>query len=230
MTPSDADITKYREQVKTAALAAFEVWGWGEKGIVAPDGSARIAAARGTGAGSLGKKDRQGGASLATIFGLAGVGSSNCHKITTIMEQVYQQDPAKHPERTERINKEDIGSWCGIFATYCHCVAGHKVTWDLVKTQSKEVFEVLGHNAHVLPGDIGVMDPVTNHHFLVLEESAPNVNVHSLDGNVGNPSENVVTPWNSVISKRFYLRTTLAKKGGRFLRRVKWGHIELKRG
>ena len=42
--------------------------------------------------------------------------------------------------------------------------------------------------------------------------------VYSIDGNVGNPSEATVSPWNSVISKRFYLRTTLASRAGKFLR------------
>ena len=55
-------------------------------------------------------------------------------------------------------------------------------------------------------------------HFLVVKDAAPGERVYSIDGNVGNPSEATVSPWNSVISKRFYLRTTLASKGGKFLR------------
>jgi hypothetical protein len=42
--------------------------------------------------------------------------------------------------------------------------------------------------------------------------------VYSIDGNVANPAEATVSPWNSVIAKRFYLRNTLATKQGKFLR------------
>lgn len=76
----------------------------------------------------------------------------------------------------------------------------------------------VGANAPVRKGDIGVFDPQLNHHFVVVKDAAPGERVYSIDGNVGNPSEATVSPWNSVISKRFYLRTTLASKGGKFLR------------
>ena len=38
-----------REKIAVAAETAFQSWGWGTSGIVSPDGSARIAAARGFG-------------------------------------------------------------------------------------------------------------------------------------------------------------------------------------
>jgi hypothetical protein len=138
-------------------------------------------------------------------------------KISTEMETVYQQDPAKHPDRRSKINQRDIGSWCGIFATYCYRVSGLSITWDDVRSQSKDKFDKVPANARAQKGDIGVMDPMTNHHFIVRDDSEPGQRVYSIDGNVGNPREQDVTPWNSVISERFYLRTTLGTKNGIFL-------------
>ncbi len=53
------------------------------------------------------------------------------------------------------------------------------------------------------------MTPGLNHHFVfvVIEDAEPGERVYSIDGDVGNPSEMTVSPWNSVISKGFYLRT-----------------------
>ena len=87
-----------------------------------------------------------------------------------------------------------------------------------MKNQLPKYFDSLGATAAVRKGDIGVYDPQLNHHFLVVEDAAPGERVYSIDGNVGNPSEATVSPWNSVISKGFYLRTTLASKAGKFLR------------
>ncbi|MEJ1930895.1 hypothetical protein WDZ92_11585, partial [Nostoc sp. NIES-2111] len=53
---------------------------------------------------------------------------------------------------------------------------------------------------------------------LVVEDSDIGQKIHSIDGNVGNPLETTVSPWNSVISKRSYTRATLMNKAGRFLR------------
>ncbi len=216
--PPSADDAVQRQRIVDIATGSFETWGWGEAGTVKGDGSVRIAAAIGFGPSLGGKRARQGGVGLATIYSIAGAGGSNCLTISTEIEGVYQQDPKKHPERRETLNQKDIGSWCGIFATYCYRGSGLKVSWNEVKHQLPDYFETLGPNAAVKKGDIGVYDLVSNHHFLVVKDAGPGQNVHSIDGNVGNPAEIVVSPWNSVISKRFYLRSTLAAKAGRFLR------------
>lgn len=205
-----------RTRIVDAAEACFATWGWGTSGAVTPDGSPRIAAARGWGLSTAGSRARQGGVGLATIYAMAKAGGANCFLISSEMENVYQQD-YRTEGRRDKINN-DIGSWCGIFATYCYRVSGLKVTWDDVRSQSKVHFESLRATDAVRKGDIGVMDPAINHHFVVVKDAAPGQNVHSIDGNVGNPSEMTVSPWNSVISRRFYLRTTLAGKGAKFLR------------
>jgi hypothetical protein len=207
-----------RERIVAVAETAFLTFGWGEAGIPEPDGSHRIIAAKGFGPAVNGRRARQGGAALASIYAMAGAGGEKCLTISTEMEKVYQQDPAAYPERRKRINQEDIGSWCGIFATYCLRTAGLRVSWNDVKTQSRRHFEWLAPQAAVKKGDIGVMDPAINHHFVVIADAAPGERVYSIDGNVGNPSENNRSPWNSVIGRRFYLRSTLTAKNGKFLR------------
>jgi putative peptidoglycan binding protein len=209
-----------RQRIVDVAQASFENWGWGAAGAVTPDGSARIAAARGVGPSIGGRRARQGGVMLASIYAMAQAGGSNCLTISSEMETIYQQNPldaAGKEQRRTAINN-DIGSWCGIFATYCYRSSGLKVAWNDVKNQLARYFDSLGATAAVRKGDIGVYDPQLNHHFLVVKDAAPGERVYSIDGNVGNPSEATVSPWNSVISKRFYLRTTLASKGGKFLR------------
>jgi len=216
--PPSSNEEVQRQRIVDIARGSYETWGWGESATAAGDGSVRIAAARGFGPGALGRRPRQGGVALATIYSMAGVNGANCLTISSEMENVYQQNSAQHPDRTDIINQQDIGSWCGIFATYCYRAAGLKVTWNEVKRQLPDYFEIIPAGAAVRKGDIGVYDPITNHHFLVVQDSAPGKHVYSIDGNVGNPLEKTVSPWNSVISKRFYLRTTLAAKSGKFLR------------
>jgi peptidoglycan hydrolase-like protein with peptidoglycan-binding domain len=206
-----------RKRIVDVAISSYETWGWGEKPVT-PDGSPRIAAARGFGPAIGGRRARQGGAALGIIYGMASAGGGNCLTISTQIEQVYQWSAKEHPERRSRLNQEDIGSWCGIFTTYCLRAAGLKVTWNDVKHQSKQYFDIVLPNAPVKKGDIGVYDPMLNHHFLVVEDSDTGQRVHSIDGNVGNPLETTVVPWNSVIAKRFYNRATLMNKAGRFLR------------
>lgn len=216
--PATADEVAQRQRIVDVARASFETWGWGEGGVAAGDGSVRIAAARGFGPSVAGRRARQGGVALAAIYNMAKAGGAYCLSIASSMEVVYQQDPKKHPERRDKINQEDIGSWCGIFATYCYRATGLKVTWDDVKRQKSEYFECLQPDVAVRKGDIGVYDPVTNHHFVVMEDTEPGNDVNSIDGNVANPVAGVVAPWNSVISKRTYKRSTLAGKAGKFLR------------
>lgn len=219
--PAAGDENALRQRIVDVAKASFDTWGWGADKEVTPDGSARIAAARGVGPTMAGRRARQGGVALASIYAMAGAGGDKCLTIATTMENVYQQDvrdPVVKEKRRNAINQEDIGSWCGIFATYCYRAAGLKVSWDLVRLQSADYFEKLGANDAVRKGDIGVCDKQTNHHFIVVRDASPGEHVHSIDGNVGNPSEMTVSPWNSVISTRYYKRVTLAGKAGIFLR------------
>jgi hypothetical protein len=206
-----------RQRIVDVAKSALQTFGWGNS-TPAQDGSARICAARGFGPAIAGRRARQGGPALASIYTFAGASAALCLSITTDMETVYQQDPNKHPDRRAKINQNDIGSWCGIFATYCYKVSGLNVNWDDVRTQSTTKFDKVLPNARVQKGDIGVFDPMINHHFIVREDAEPGARVYSIDGNVGNPREQDVTPWNSVIAERFYLRSTLTSKGGLFLR------------
>ena len=46
---SSGDEETQRQRIVDVAQASFENWGWGTAGAVTPDGSARIAAARGSG-------------------------------------------------------------------------------------------------------------------------------------------------------------------------------------
>lgn len=218
--PSNVDEGPRRKQIAEVAQRSFDMWGWGDAGEVIPDGSPRIAATRGFGPASGGFRERQGGAALGIIYSMAGVGGANCLRISTEIEKVYQQDGRTHPDRRTKLNQRDIGSWCGIFATYCLRASGLKVCWSDMRSQSASMFQILGPNDPVLPGDVGVFDPALNHHFVVIAASGPGEKIYSIDGNVGNPSERTVCPWNSVISKRSYLRQTLRNKGGRFLRPV----------
>lgn len=214
-----SDEEAQRDKIVTAAEFAFAAFGWGEKGTVKPDGSGRIAAAQGFGPYLGGRRARQGGATLASIYLAAGVATaSKCPMITKEIEGVYQKTKAQLPKRRDILNQQDIGSWCGIFATYCYRLAGLHLSWDDVKTQSPKYFEKLTAQAEVKRGDIGVYHPEFNHHFVVIKDAAPGERVYSIDGNVGNPAEKDVVPWNSVISKRFYLRSTLGSQGGMFLR------------
>jgi hypothetical protein len=216
--PVNPDEEALRQRIVDVAKTSLATWGWGDSGPVVPDGSPRIAAARGFGPFVGDRCARQGGVALASIYAMAGAGGSLCMTITSEMLNVYQQDPKKHPKRRDTINQKDIGSWCGIFATYCYRAAGLKVSWNEVKHQMTDYFEIIGPTQAARKGDIGVYDTSLNHHFLVIEDAAPGKHVYSIDGNVGNPAEKDVTPWNSVIAKRFYLRSTLASRAGRFLR------------
>ena len=162
-----------RQRIVDIAEASFANWGWGASGAVTPDGSQRIAAARGVGPSIAGRRARQGGTALASIYAMAQAGSAapNCLSITPEMENVYQQD-ANDPTRRDKINA-DIGSWCGIFATYCYRAAGLKINWEQVRSQSTAHFTSLRSNEAVRKGDIGVMTPGLNHHFVVIEDAEP---------------------------------------------------------
>lgn len=212
-----------RDQIVAVALSSFDTWGWGEAGPVTPNGSShRIAAAKGYGPYVAGRRARQGGASLALIAGMAKAGNaSQWLTISKKAEEAYLSPPS--PARTTILNGEGSPSWCGIFTAYCLRAAGLKVGWDEVSNQSSSCFTSLGYNDPVMKGDIGVYlktktGAVINHHYLVVQDSQPGQNVHSVDGNLGHPSESVVWEVNSVISKRKYLRSTLLAADSKFLR------------
>jgi hypothetical protein len=215
---------KLRQRIVDVARSSFELWGWGARGTPKPDGtSGRIAAAFGHGPSIAGVRARQGGPALATIFNLAGVGGANCLAIRSEAEAAYKL-PDSHPDRRRLIN-QDIGSWCGIFATYCLRAAGlSQANWDRVGHQDSGCFTRLGYNDAVRRGDIGVYRfgrgmVELNHHFVVVEDAEPGAMVRSIDGNVGIPDENVTaTTWYSVISERKYFRKTLQTAVTAFLR------------
>ncbi len=218
--PAFTDEDAQRQRIVDIAQASLDNWGWGDNGPVTPDGSPRIVAAKGYGVAMGGRRPRQGGVTLASIYAMASAGGSNCLTISTEMEAIYQQNPADPKAKADRrtaIN-QDIGSWCGIFATYCLRASGLSITWNDMKMQSTKYFQTLLPTDAVRKGDIGVYDTQLNHHFVVVRDAAPGERVHSIDGNVGNPAEATVSPWNSVIAKRQYLRNTLATRQGKFLR------------
>lgn len=213
----------YRQRIVDVARSSFDVWGWGATGQPAADGSARIAAAHGYGPSIGGFRARQGGPALAMIYNMAGVGGSNCLAISSQAEQAYRL-PDSDPTKREKCN-QDIGSWCGIFATYCLRAAGlSQANWDRVSHQDTTYFSKLTYNEPVRKGDIGVYGytkkgAFVNHHFLVVEDSAAGAMVHSIDGNVGLPNENqTATTWWSVIAPRKYYRATLMSAITTFLR------------
>ncbi len=204
-----------RQRIADIARSSFDVWGWGEKGTPKPDGSTgRIAAAFGYGPYVGDMRARQGGPALALIYSMASTGGANCLAIRRTTEEAYRL-PLDDPRRTPAIN-QDIGSWCGIFATYCLRAAGlTQATWDRLGGQVAPYFTKLGYNEPVLPGDVGVYlydkrGNKVNHHFMIVEPADRNETIHSVDGNLSGPDENVtaVTIY-SVLSKRKYFRNTL---------------------
>jgi hypothetical protein len=215
---------KLRQRIVDVARSSFDLWGWGPKGTPKPDGtSGRIAAAFGYGPSIGDMRARQGGPALATIYSMAGAGGANCLAIRGEAEKAYKL-PDSDPNKRGRIN-QDIGSWCGIFATYCLRAAGlTRANWDRVSHQDSGCFTRLGFNDAVRRGDIGVykygrQGAEINHHFVVVEDAGPGAMVHSIDGNVGMPDENVTaTTWYSVISERKYFRKTLQTAVTTFLR------------
>lgn len=212
-----------RQRIADMARSSFDVWGWGAKGIPQADGSGRIAAALGYGPSVGGMRARQGGPALAMIYNMAGTGGGNCLTITAKSEAAYRL-PDTDPTKRGLVNA-DIGSWCGIFATYCLRAAGlSQANWDRVSHQNADYFSKLKYNDPVQRGDIGVyrytrFGAEVNHHFLIVEDSGPSATIHSIDGNVGMPDENVTaTTWYSVIAPRKYFRETLRAAQTTFLR------------
>jgi len=212
----------WRQRIVNVARSSLDVWGWGGQQPVA-DGSARIAAAWGYGPSNAGFRARQGGPALAMIYQMAAAGGAKCLAISNKAEAAYKQ-PDGTPGRRDIINQEDIGSWCGIFATYCLRAAGLKTNWTQVKTQDPNYYEKLLPNAAVRKGDIGIYlfgntGGVVNHHFVAVEDAAPGQPLQTIDGNVGKPAQAGTTvTWWSVLGKREYTRGFLKERNTAILR------------
>lgn len=220
-TVPTSDENILRQRIVDTARMSFENWGWGENGIPVPDGSPRIIAAKGYGPYINQFRPRQGGLILATIYAMAELPTEKCLKIHQKSEEWHQKYPTNDKERAERthyINNKDIGSWCGIFATYCYRASALKVNWHKVSTQNRTYFDVLRYDAPARKGDIGVIDPNLVHHFIIREDAGPKDDILSYDGNVANPTQGVKVPWNSVIAPRRYTRDFLKAKGLHILR------------
>ena len=97
--PPSADEGAKRQRIVDVAEASFANWGWGATGAVTPDGSPRIAAARGVGPSIGGSRARQGGVMLAAIYAMAQAGGANCLTISSAMEAIYQQNPRMPPAK-----------------------------------------------------------------------------------------------------------------------------------
>ncbi len=158
-------------------------------------------------------RPRAGGASLGVIFhGAGGTTAANAQKSLTITAETegHYQLPGS-PAKTTLINK-DIGSWCGVFATFVMRMAGLQLSgWPprlkgkADESQGPAEFERVDVTGDVRRGDMGVFDYTgSNHHFLVTDVQGDRV--LTIDGNIGDPDPAVVAPWSSVIARRSYTR------------------------
>jgi hypothetical protein len=131
-------------------------------------------------------RKRQGGSHLCDIFSVTGApGASRCLTLSPQAEAMYARGVYTPQER----NNTDIVSWCGIFALYCHKMAGLKMSpwplrYSIGKPKAGDQLRILQFGEQILPGDIGITEPrVKNHHFVVTEVSGDVVS--SIDGNAG---------------------------------------------
>lgn len=212
----------WRDRIVSVARSSLDVWGWAG-GTPSADGSGRIAAAWGYGPSNGGFRARQGGPALAMIYQMAAAGGAKCLAISNQAEAAYKQ-PDGTPGRREIINQQDIGSWCGIFATYCLRASGLKATWAQVSTQNGDYFEKLPYTTAVRRGDIGLYlfgnsGGVVNHHFVVVEDAAPGQVLRTIDGNLGKPAPTGTTvTWWSTLGQREYTRDFLKQRNSAILR------------
>jgi peptidoglycan hydrolase-like protein with peptidoglycan-binding domain len=174
-----------------------------------------IAATRGVGpwvtipGSNFKRQPRQGGIGLAYIFHLANEPSMNCMMISKRAMDIYS---GLAIGTREELNRIDVPSWCGIFATACYRTAGLYLTWpSRAKWLSDKKFTSLHWNEKVYAGDIGVKNP-NNHHFVIIKDAEPGEEVQSIDGNVANPLQGPghEVPNNSIIARRTYPRSVLA--------------------
>jgi hypothetical protein len=82
-------------------------------------------------------------------------------------------------------------SWCGIFCVYCYQLAHKAVIWQLgigPRGQVKKVnqWDMSSHaefEAHIQPGDIGVI-AARSHHFIIVSTDPGSGTIESIDGNM----------------------------------------------
>lgn len=219
-----------RDRIVKAAEDFLAKYSWSKSPLEQGDCSVTkpsIAAMRGVGPmfqgpnvnGCITYHQRQGGLALMYIYKLAGIIKPQCliipTKVIKLIESgvVVPVDP-KDPDRQTLNN--DIGAWCGIFATACYKVAGLNVNWHVVKKQLSSHFQNLTYRDKFLKGDIGVYNPGA-HHFVIIKDSEPGSDVKSIDGNVCNVDD-TKGRFNSVIGRRTYTRDFLMKGNINLLR------------
>ena len=224
-TLSPASEAAARERIRQTAENSLALYGWNgllpknpkTRGI---DPAAlranplRIAAAYCSDSKSP-MRPRAGGASLALIFqGAGGTKAAQtqlCMTISPTVEAQYQA-PAG-PAKTAFLNQSDIGSWCGVFATFVCRLSGLKLSgWPLRTNMgaadaisAAHEFQKIDITDEVRVGDLGIYDASgSNHHFIVVDVAGDTI--ATIDGNVGDPDPNVIAPWSSVIARRSYTR------------------------
>jgi Putative peptidoglycan binding domain len=241
-----ADLTKdtgqtpkedqFRDRIVSEANKALTIWGWSRTDVQA-DRSPRIAAAIMVPPKAL-RGPRQGGASLSEIFDTAGADGGNtrhCRIITNTIVLAYQKPESL--ERTDQLNNQDIGSWCGIFAFYIYRMAGLSIMpWAEYQKETRKFLlteqdkkktpgllakdkklEVVRYDGDVQRGDIGYLFRTHNHHFIVTEDVTSD-SFESIDGNLGRVLESQkIPPVHSVIAERTHSRSEVKKSGGCFL-------------
>ncbi len=196
-----------RDAIVALARREYQEFGWHTNttfGVSNP----RLAGMRCADAAS---RKRQGGSHLYDIFTVTGApGASRCLTLSPQAEAMYARGVYTAQER----NNTDIVSWCGIFALYCHKMAGLRMSpWPLKysigRPKAGDELRILQPGEQILPGDIGINEPATrNHHFVVTEVSG-NV-VSSMDGNAGFLME--------IVKKdRQYSASQVRSTGGGFL-------------
>ena len=165
LQPPPGEVTA-RQRIVQTAEQFFQAHGWRSFDRVGGD-NARIAANKCSDPAS---RERQGGAVLAVIWGIAGVAlppPTQCLQISTTAESNYLNGV---PGR----NQWDIPSWCGIFALNVYKRAGLRLSpWPLRHKgfSAKPEFQAVTSAGSVKPGDLGIFDfrpNMTNHHFIVV--------------------------------------------------------------
>jgi hypothetical protein len=233
--PREAKEQQYRNRIVEEAKRALAMWGW--SGPVQPSPLLpQIAAARCADPGNP-LRPRQGGAALTAIFSMAGASAGKialCASISVEMENTYRQ-PDGTPDRRNKINMYDIGSWCGVFTFYIYKMAGLNIgSWTAYGMQMirgagqapspTQKLAWVPYDGVARAGDIGVLPTIANHHYIVVEDVGGG-SIRSIDGNIANPAAGQFSPWNSVIGYReTHARSEMKNAGGFFLRPI-WENL-----
>lgn len=233
--PPDADELATRNRIVKAAEMFLATYGGWTSPMTDDDlnpTSPWIAAGRGVGPifnlpnnSPLKRRPRQGGVGLSLIFQLAAVPSMNCLMISDAAEKLYRGSMTAAVRVT--LNRTDIPSWCGIFAVACYRTAGLNLNWNdrLMWAEDGKLpkrFENLGaaHGKKIYAGDIGAFNP-GNHHFVVVKDSEPGEDIHSIDGNVAQPNQaDGKIPFFSIIARRCHTRKDFGDGNGQLLRPI----------